>query len=35
MVMRRSSSVSKISTLIAKINAEPENTVRTHIKGMV
>ena len=32
MVMTRSSSVSKISTLIAKINAEQENTARQRLK---
>ena len=32
MVMTRSSSVTKVSTLIAKINAEPENTVRQRLK---
>ena len=32
MVMTRSSSLSKVSTLIAKINAEPENTVRQRLK---
>ena len=32
MVMTRSSSLSKVSTLIAKINHEPENTVRQRLK---
>lgn len=32
MVMARSSSLSKVSTLIAKINAESENTVRQRLK---
>ena len=32
MVMTRSSSLSKASSLIAKINAEPENTVRQRLK---
>ena len=32
MVMTRSSSVSKVSSLIAKINAEQENTVRQRLK---
>ena len=32
MVMTGSSSVSKVSTLIAKINAEQENTVRQRLK---
>ena len=32
MVMTRSSSVTKVSTLIAKINAEKENTVRQRLK---
>lgn len=32
MVMTRSSSVTQVSNLIAKINAEPENTVRQRLK---
>ena len=32
MVMTQSSSLSKVSSLIAKINAEPENTVRQRLK---
>lgn len=32
MVMTRSSSISKVSTLIAKINAEQENSVRQRLK---
>ena len=32
MVMTQSSSLSKVSSLIAKINSEPENTVRQRLK---
>ena len=32
MVMTRSSSVTQVSSLMAKINAEPENTVRQRLK---
>ena len=32
MVMRQSSSLTKVSTLIAKVNQEQENTVRQRLK---
>jgi hypothetical protein len=32
MVMTQSSSLTKVSTLIAKVNQEPENTVRQRLK---